>query len=88
MKNMQMRFEPIAIVGQSCTLPGALSPEALWTNVLAGKSSISTVPAERWGLPQASVMGNVAQSADRTWSDVGGYVSGFQFDATGTALAA
>ncbi|MFZ4539449.1 beta-ketoacyl synthase N-terminal-like domain-containing protein, partial [Propionivibrio sp.] len=83
-----MNFEPIAIVGQSCTLPGALSPEALWDNVLAGKSSISTVPAERWGLPQASVMGSVAQSADRTWSDVGGYVSGFQFDATGTAIPA
>jgi acyl transferase domain-containing protein/1-acyl-sn-glycerol-3-phosphate acyltransferase len=88
MKNTQMRFEPIAIVGQSCTLPGALSPEALWGNVLAGKSSISTVPAERWGLPQASVMGTVAQSADRSWSDVGGYVSGFQFDATGTAIPA
>jgi acyl transferase domain-containing protein len=88
MKQHPMRFEPIAIVGQSCTLPGALSPQALWDNVLAGKSSISSVPRERWGLPHSSVMGTVAQSADRTWSDVGGYVSGFQFDATGTAIPA
>jgi acyl transferase domain-containing protein/3-hydroxymyristoyl/3-hydroxydecanoyl-(acyl carrier protein) dehydratase/1-acyl-sn-glycerol-3-phosphate acyltransferase len=92
MKHRPPRFEPIAIVGQSCTLPGALSPEALWANVLAGRSSITSVPTDRWGLPHASVMcpaaGNIAQSADRTWSDVGGYVTGFEFDPTGTALPA
>ena len=41
MKQMPISFEPIAIIGQSCTLPGALSPEVLWANVLAGRSSIS-----------------------------------------------
>ena len=81
-------FEPIAIVGQSCTLPGAHSPEQLWTNVLAGKSALSPVPADRWGIPRANVMGTVAQSADRTWSDIGGYVTGFKFDPTGTAIDA
>ena len=86
MNRRTMGFEPIAIVGQSCTLPGALTPQALWANVLAGTSSIGSVPAGRWGLPHDSVMGTVAQSADRTWSDAGGYVSGFQFDATGTAV--
>lgn len=88
MNRRTMGFEPIAIVGQSCTLPGALTPQALWANVLAGTSSIASVPAGRWGLPRDSVMGSVAQSADRTWSDAGGYVSGFQFDATGTAVPA
>jgi len=92
MKRSPMGFEPIAIVGQSCTLPGALNPQALWANVLAGTSSIASVPAGRWGLPRDSVMcssvDRVGQSADRTWSDVGGYVSGFQFDATGTAVPA
>jgi acyl transferase domain-containing protein len=83
-----MRFEPIAVVGQSCTLPDALSPEALWANVLAGKNSVSHVPAERWGVPRAQIMGEVGHSADRTWSDMGGYVSGFRFDATGTAVSA
>jgi acyl transferase domain-containing protein/3-hydroxymyristoyl/3-hydroxydecanoyl-(acyl carrier protein) dehydratase/1-acyl-sn-glycerol-3-phosphate acyltransferase len=88
MNQSTMSFEPIAIIGQSCTLPGALSPEALWTNVLAGKSSLSSVPEERWGLPRESVMGTVVRSADRSWSDVGGYVTGFQFDATGTSIPA
>ena len=81
-------FEPIAIVGQSCTLPGAHSPEQLWANVLAGKSALSSVPADRWGIPRANVMGTVSQSQDRTWSDVGGYVTNFQFDPTGTAIPA
>jgi putative flippase GtrA len=35
MNRRTMGFEPIAIVGQSCTLPGALTPQALWANVLA-----------------------------------------------------
>ena len=42
-----MPFEPIAIVGQACTLPDALTPDALWTNVLAGRSSVSAAPADR-----------------------------------------
>jgi acyl transferase domain-containing protein len=88
MSRRAMGFEPIAIVGQSCTLPGALTPQALWANVLAGNSSIASVPAGRWGVPHDRIMGTVAQSADRTWSDKGGYISGFQFDATGTAVPA
>ncbi|MDP3154289.1 MAG: beta-ketoacyl synthase N-terminal-like domain-containing protein [Archangium sp.] len=82
------QFEPIAIVGQSCVLPGAHSPAQLWANVLAGKSAISAVPAERWGLPRDSVMGTPSNASDRTWSDKGGYVTGFQFDATGTTIDA
>ena len=31
-----MRFEPIAIVGRACVLPGALSPAELWDAVLRG----------------------------------------------------
>jgi acyl transferase domain-containing protein/3-hydroxymyristoyl/3-hydroxydecanoyl-(acyl carrier protein) dehydratase len=88
MSRRAMGVEPIAIVGQSCTLPGALTPQALWANVLAGTSSIASVPAGRWGVPHDRIMGTVAQSADRTWSDKGGYISGFQFDATGTAVPA
>jgi 3-oxoacyl-(acyl-carrier-protein) synthase/3-hydroxymyristoyl/3-hydroxydecanoyl-(acyl carrier protein) dehydratase/1-acyl-sn-glycerol-3-phosphate acyltransferase len=85
-----MSFEPIAIVGQACTLPGAHEPQTLWKNVLAGASSLSRVPPGRWGLPAAQALGTVAQSADRTWSDVGGYVSDFdaRFDPTGFRLPA
>jgi acyl transferase domain-containing protein/3-hydroxymyristoyl/3-hydroxydecanoyl-(acyl carrier protein) dehydratase/1-acyl-sn-glycerol-3-phosphate acyltransferase len=85
-----MRFEPIAIVGQSCTLPGAHDPQALWRNVVGGVSCLSRVAPGRWGLPASQVMGTVAQWQDRSWSDVGGYVTGFdaRFDPTGFRVPA
>ena len=39
-----MHFEPIAIVGQACVLPGALNPSALWENVQAGRDLTSRTP--------------------------------------------
>ena len=36
-----MTFEPIAIVGQACVLPGALTPFELWENIKAGKDLLS-----------------------------------------------
>ena len=85
-----MHFEPIAIVGQSCTLPEALTPAELWANVLAGRDCLSRAPEDRWGMAKALAMGTVEASADSTWSDVGGYVNGFSraFDPTGFALPA
>ncbi|MFS0762817.1 SDR family NAD(P)-dependent oxidoreductase [Peribacillus phoenicis] len=38
----------IAIVGLSAKFPGANSVEEFWGNLMAGKSSISMVPPERW----------------------------------------
>ena len=45
-------FEPIAIVGRSCVLPGALTPEALFEAVQAArviideaKSTLNTISA-------------------------------------------
>jgi len=74
-----MRFEPIAIVGRACVLPGALSPEALWEAVLAGKDLTSTVPQGRWRVPESDVLCRPDEDAtDRTWSDRGGYVRGFE----------
>ncbi len=85
-----MLFQPIAIVGQSCTLPEAPTPAALWTNVLAGRSLVSAAPADRWRMPRADAMGTVDAWSDRTWSDAGGYVRGFDraFDASGFAISA
>ena len=34
-------FRPIAIVGQACLLPGAHSPEELWTAVLGGRDLLA-----------------------------------------------
>jgi acyl transferase domain-containing protein len=88
-----MDFEPIAIVGQSCTLPDALSPAALWENLAAGRSALSAAPGgpeDRWRLSRALAMGHVEDALDRTWSDVGGYVRGFEagFDPSGFRIDA
>jgi acyl transferase domain-containing protein/3-hydroxymyristoyl/3-hydroxydecanoyl-(acyl carrier protein) dehydratase len=84
-------FSPIAIVGRACVLPGAMSPAELWDRVVSGTDLTSAVPDGRWGIAPADVLcGPGDDSADRTWSDRGGYVSGFDdvFDATGFGLPA
>ena len=40
----------IAIVGEACVLPGALSPRALWSLVVQGRSALSRVPAGGGGV--------------------------------------
>ncbi len=84
-------FEPIAIVGQSCVLPGALSPDQLWTAVVEGRDLTSNAPDGRWGLPRGLALAESGKrSPDRAWHDRGGYVRGFEgiFDAAGFALPA
>ncbi|MEO5727175.1 MAG: polyketide synthase, partial [Byssovorax sp.] len=80
-----MTFEPIAIVGQACALPGALTPEALWANVLRGESAVTSPPEGRWRLPAWHAMGTPGAQEERAWSDAGGYVRGFEsvFDPSG-----
>ncbi len=76
---MVRHFEPIAIVGRSCILPGVSSPEDLWNAVHAGRDLVSTVPAGRWGLSHTTAMtSDPSQSADRAWSDRGGYVTDYE----------
>jgi acyl transferase domain-containing protein/3-hydroxymyristoyl/3-hydroxydecanoyl-(acyl carrier protein) dehydratase len=80
-----MSFEPIAIVGRGCVLPDALSPDEFWDNIAEGRLSVSTVPDGHWRLPHRWMMGTVDEHLDRTWTDVGGYVRGFEsvFDPSG-----
>ncbi|HJN76685.1 MAG TPA: beta-ketoacyl synthase N-terminal-like domain-containing protein [Myxococcota bacterium] len=68
---------PIAIVGQGCVLPGALTPEELWQGVVEGRDLTSSVSPGRWGLARSRALGTTTDHADRSWSDRGGYVSGF-----------
>ncbi|MFF0683339.1 beta-ketoacyl synthase N-terminal-like domain-containing protein [Streptomyces tendae] len=75
-----MRFEPIAIVGRGCVLPGALDPDGFWENIAAGRTSLTAAPEGRWRLPRHRVMGTVDDHLDRTWTDIGGYVEGFESD--------
>ncbi|WP_069169250.1 beta-ketoacyl synthase N-terminal-like domain-containing protein [Streptomyces griseus] len=84
-----MTFEPIAVVGRGCVLPGALDPDTFWENIAAGRTSLSAAPADRWRLPHRWAMGSVDDHLDRTWTDVGGYVEGFEsvFDPSGFHIA-
>ncbi len=74
-----MQFEPIAIVGRACVLPGARSPAELWDAVEQGRDLVTAVAQDRWRLPHAAAMCSAeAPQPDRTWSDRGGYVRGFE----------
>jgi 3-oxoacyl-(acyl-carrier-protein) synthase/3-hydroxymyristoyl/3-hydroxydecanoyl-(acyl carrier protein) dehydratase/1-acyl-sn-glycerol-3-phosphate acyltransferase len=86
-----MSFAPIAIVGQGCVLPGALSPDELWQLVVQARVVIGPAPAGRWGIEPALVLARDAKDThDRTLHDRGGYVQGFDkvFDAQGFAVPA
>ena len=82
-------FAPIAIVGRACLLPGANSPAELWRRVVSGDDLISGVPPDRWNIDPVDVLCAPGDdTTDRTSSDRGGYVSGFDdlFDPTGFAI--
>ena len=86
-----MSFAPIAIVGQGCVLPGALSPDELWHLVLQAQVVLGPAPVGRWGIDKALVLAaNARDARDRTLHDRGGYVQGFDkvFDAQGFAVPA
>ena len=82
-------FDPIAIIGRACVLPGALDPEELWDLVLAGRDVLGSAPADRWGIAAEHVLASGTSCADRMWTDRGGYVQGFEqrFDPSGFAIA-
>ncbi|CAJ1506212.1 beta-ketoacyl synthase N-terminal-like domain-containing protein [[Mycobacterium] kokjensenii] len=87
-----MTFDPIAIVGQGCVLPGGLNPAELWTTVRDGRDALRAVEPDHWGVTPARVLCDPADPPefDHTWSDRGGYVRGFDgvFDPRGLLLAA
>ncbi|HEX5118835.1 MAG TPA: beta-ketoacyl synthase N-terminal-like domain-containing protein [Pseudonocardiaceae bacterium] len=71
-------FEPIAIVGRGCVLPGALTPAQFWDDIAHGTVSIGPVLPTDWRLPPHN-------SPDAT----AGMVRGFDevFDPTGFHVA-
>nr|VFJ51145.1 MAG: PfaB family protein [Candidatus Kentron sp. FW] len=79
-------FEPIAVVGRGCVLPGAANPTELWKLVEEGRCVIDTPPEGHWGLdPKAVLAGSAAPFPERSATDKGGYVRGFDaiFDPSG-----
>jgi len=84
-------FSPIAIVGQSCLLPGAHSPEALWQAVRAGRDLLGHATADTWqvaDLRRLMRTDSGAPPAERIATTRGGYVTGFAqtFDPAGYGL--
>ena len=68
----------VAIIGIGAKMPGALSAQSFWTNIVEGRSSITEVPEDRWS---PSLYYDANRSApDKTYSKIGGWVTGFEFD--------
>lgn len=62
----------IAIVGIGLRFPGAEALDELWPHLVAGRSLISEVPAERWS--KERYFGDPAPGVDRTNSIWGGFI--------------
>jgi 6-methylsalicylic acid synthase len=75
-----MRYQPIAVTGIGCRLPGGVdSPESFWRLLLGGRDGIGPLPPDRWE-PYAT--GPAVAAALRRTSAAGGFLSGiYGFDA-------
>ena len=69
----------VAIIGLGCVLPDANSPAEFWENLKAGKGSVREVPKDRWDPDLYYSPDRTAP--DKTYSKIGGWVTGFKFDA-------
>lgn len=72
-------FEPIAIVGQGCILPGALSANSLWRLVADRRVVTGPPPPGHWRIDTADALSDQPGKyfPHRAWSDIGGYVHDF-----------
>jgi acyl transferase domain-containing protein len=55
-------FEPIAIIGQGCVLPGCFTPEELWQMVSNNEVNITTANSDDWRID----INDVIASEDET----------------------
>lgn len=58
----------VAIIGRSCRLPGAVSPEKLWDLLSAGRCAVSQVPPDRWSLERLGHPKPKERGRSYTWS--------------------
>jgi acyl transferase domain-containing protein/3-hydroxymyristoyl/3-hydroxydecanoyl-(acyl carrier protein) dehydratase len=74
-------FEPVAIVGRSCVLPGAATPEALFDASLAGRCLLTPTLRDQWrGVDTGKLLASDKQGL-RVSSATGGYIE-TSFDLT------
>lgn len=73
-------FEPIAVVGRSCVLPGALTPEQLFDAVREARVLIDEAPDGAWGVDSRGLMAerSPGPGAEYVVSNRGGYVRDFE----------
>ncbi len=70
--------DAVAVIGMACVYPGAHSPEALWTNVLAGRREFRRFPDER--LPRDAYFDPDPRTPDRCYCDQMAVVTDWEFD--------
>ena len=74
-------FDPVAIVGRSCLLPGVTTPEELFDASLGGRCLLTPTPRDRWrGVDPGKLSASDKQGL-RVSSATGGYVE-TSFDLT------
>lgn len=73
-------FDPIAIVGRACVLPGAASPDELFDAVRHARVLIDAAPRGAWGMDATRLVHprSPGPGAEYVVSDRGGYVTGFE----------
>jgi len=75
---MESTDRAIAIVGVGAVLPDAPSAAAFWNNIVGKRYSITETPPERWSI--ADYYDPDPKTPDKTYSKIGGWVRGFEFD--------
>ena len=78
-------YRAVAIVGAGAVLPDAPSVPAFWTNIQAGKDSITEVSADRWD--PALYYDADRNAPDKTYSKIGGWVREYPWDPFGWRMA-
>ena len=68
----------IAIVGVGAVLPDAPNAPAFWNNIVNKRYCIRETPPERWSI--ADYYDPDPAVPDKTYSKIGSWVRGFQFD--------
>ena len=63
-------FEPIAIVGRGCVLPGALTPGQFGDNIASGRIDFGAVRPEEWRMPPGSLAAGTAAGLVRGFAGV------------------
>ena len=72
-----MKKSDVAIIGMSCTFPGAKNVQTFWENILNGINSTQTVPADRIDPVHFD---QSATGVDRFYCNKGGFIPEYNFD--------